>query len=53
MNDYERELMSQGVFIIHVPEYKIPFFESDPMPPHHPVSPYAKFEKFHRKKKRK
>lgn len=53
MTDYERDLMNQGVFTVQIPEDNVPYFEDCPMPPKRPVSPYAKFDKFHRKKKRK
>lgn len=53
MNDYERELMEQGVYLIRAtrrPEIKIKPYVPEPK---RPVSPYAKFDKFHRKKKKK
>ena len=53
MTDYERELMANGVFLIHqchLPEIKLEPYVPEPK---RPVSPYAKFDKFHKKKKRK
>ena len=53
MTNYERELMEHGVFTVQIPEPNAPYFVDCPTPPKRPVSPYAKFDKFHHKKKRK
>lgn len=51
MTDYERELMANGTYLIKMREnYASPIIQ---MPPKRPISPYAKFDKFHHKKKRK
>lgn len=51
MNEYEREL--KGVYLIrapHIPEIKLEPYIPEPK---RKVSPYAKFDKFHHKKKRR
>ena len=53
MNDYEKELMANGTYLIRMRECEVqptPFIQ---MPPKRPISPYAKFDKYHKKKKRK
>ena len=52
MTDYERELMANGTYLIKMREaevYPTPFI---PAPPKRPISPYAKFDKFHHKKRK-
>lgn len=50
MTDYEREMMANGTYLIKMQEvYPTPFI---PAPPKHPVSPYAKFDKYHKNKKK-
>lgn len=51
MTDYERELMNQGVYTLRLRPNVI--YPSIPIPSKRPVSPYAKFDKFHHKKNRK
>ena len=51
MTDYERDLMANGTYLIQMQEnYATPIIQ---MPPKRPASPYAKFDKYHKNKKRK
>ena len=51
MNNYERELMANGTYLIRMQEnYATPIIQ---MSPKRTISPYAKFDKYHKKKKRK
>ena len=51
MTDYERELMANGTYLIRMQEnYETPIIQ---MPPKRTVSPYAKFDKYHKKIRRR
>ncbi len=53
MDAYERELMANGTYLIKMRECEVQPTPSIPMPPKRTISPYAKFDKYHKKKKRK
>lgn len=53
MNDYERELMANGTYLIKMRECEVqptPFIS---MPPKRTTSPYAKFDKLHKKNRKR